>query len=364
MALRPAALHAAVARLELDLRGRTVLTEAATGPYVVTAILAALAGARVLAHARSTAHGTQEEVFALVAEVATWFGPLDITPLSVLTPAALAEADVVTNSGHLRPLDAHRLRHLKAGAVISLMYEAWEYRPADIDLEYCRSRGIPVAGVDERHPDVDVFGYLGDMALKLLFDAGTCPYGNTLVLMCNNAFGPAIARTLAGLCRRLGVIDLARNRPCYEALLELGRVEWLAEFPRARAPVGYRDASAVVFTAAPFHQAWLAPAGPVDAAELREAFPEAVLLRFAGDLSTEILAAHGIGYAPATVRPGHMGVLPSEIGFDPVIRLQAGGLKVGELLLSGERCYRGHPLVQPVCDGRVAPLAGSPTCHD
>ena len=29
-----------------------------------------------------------------------------------------------------------------------------------------------------------------------------------------------------------------------------------------------------------------------------------------------------------------MGILPSSIGFDPVIKLQAGGLKVGEELLS------------------------------
>ena len=34
-------------------------------------------------------------------------------------------------------------------------------------------------------------------------------------------------------------------------------------------------------------------------------------------------------------RPGHMGVLPSAIGPEPIIRLQAGGLKVGQLLAAG-----------------------------
>ena len=34
---------------------------------------------------------------------------------------------------------------------------------------------------------------------------------------------------------------------------------------------------------------------------------------------------------------GHMGILPSGIGPEAVVRLQAGGLKVGELLSRGSR---------------------------
>ena len=52
----------AVAELELDLGGRVVVTEAATGAYVVTPVLAALAGAEVHACARATRHGTVAEV--------------------------------------------------------------------------------------------------------------------------------------------------------------------------------------------------------------------------------------------------------------------------------------------------------------
>jgi hypothetical protein len=49
--------------LELDLSGWTVLTEAASGPYVVTPVIAALAGAkRVLALTRDSHHGSVETV--------------------------------------------------------------------------------------------------------------------------------------------------------------------------------------------------------------------------------------------------------------------------------------------------------------
>jgi hypothetical protein len=43
-----------------------------------------------------------------------------------------------------------------------------------------------------------------------------------------------------------------------------------------------------------------------------------------------------------------MGVLPSAIGYDPIIRLQAGGLKVGELLIKNETSFNGIPLVDMI----------------
>jgi len=43
---------------------------------------------------------------------------------------------------------------------------------------------------------------------------------------------------------------------------------------------------------------------------------------------------------------GHMGILPSGIGPESVIRLQAGGLKVGELLLSGTTPDDAHDCLQ------------------
>ena len=58
-----ALMHAAIERCQLDLSGKIVLTEAASGAYVVTPVLAAMAGAaRVYALTRSTSYGSVEEV--------------------------------------------------------------------------------------------------------------------------------------------------------------------------------------------------------------------------------------------------------------------------------------------------------------
>src|SRR5690606_6761532 len=56
-------MREAVERCALDLRDATVLTEAATGAYVVTPVLAAMAGARrVIAVTRSSRYGSVEQV--------------------------------------------------------------------------------------------------------------------------------------------------------------------------------------------------------------------------------------------------------------------------------------------------------------
>ena len=53
----------AVERCELDLSGKVILTEAATGAYVVTPVLAVMAGAeKVFAVTKDTRHGTVQQV--------------------------------------------------------------------------------------------------------------------------------------------------------------------------------------------------------------------------------------------------------------------------------------------------------------
>src|SRR5262245_17746580 len=91
----------AVRRCELDLHGSTVLTEAASGAYVVTPILAAMAGAeRVFAITRSSQHGTVGEVknqTGRLADLAGVSGRIEI--LTEKSRDIVARSDIVTNSG-------------------------------------------------------------------------------------------------------------------------------------------------------------------------------------------------------------------------------------------------------------------------
>ncbi len=318
-------MAAAIERCQLDLADRTVLTEAATGAYAVTPVLAALAGAEVYALAAATGYATAAELAAGTAELARQAGVSErIQLVTAKTAEVVGAADIVTNSGQVRPIDAAMVARLKPSAVIPLMYESWEYRPSDVDLAACRQRGIRVAGTSETHPAVDVFSFLGPMASKQLHEAGIAVYGSRVTVLCDNSFAPFIADYLAAggaevtLGRQLGPELLS---PCPDAVI-----------------LALQPGAAAVFTAA-------------DAKLLAAEAPGTVLLQFWGDADRDAVAAEQVPvWPPAPPRPGHMGILPSAVGPEPIVRLQAGGLKVGELLARGlPPAAAGEPaLAQPL----------------
>jgi hypothetical protein len=295
-------------RCELDLRSSVVLTEAAAGAYAVTPIMAALAGARqVFAFTRTSRHGSIEDVTRqtrTLAKLAGVDGRIEI--LTDRSPDVIGQADIVTNSGHVRPIDREFVGFLRPTAVIPLMYESWEFRPADIDVGACRQKGIPVAGTNERHRSVDVFSYLGIMAVKLLLDAGIAVHGSRILLLCDNPFAEFIERGLTGAGARVDC--RSRMTPTD------GATAW--------------DAVVVALRPAQPHKV-----GRLEADVLGARHDGAIVAQYFGDVEREHFASVGVPVWPLDApASGHMGILPSAVGPEPVVRLQCGGLKVGELL--------------------------------
>jgi hypothetical protein len=188
------------------------------------------------------------------------------------------------------------------------MYEAWEFRGTDIDLGACRELGIRIAAVNERHPDVAVFLFLGPLAVRLLKDAGFEVKGRRVAVLCDNPFaeflcsGLTAAEAEAALCT--SVSDLPTE-------------DW--------------DAVVVAFNPA---------ANPALASAelnmLAKAAPGALLGQFWGDIDRAAARAAGFTLAPtAAPKDGHMGILLNELGPEPIIRLQTGGLRAAELVFRG-----------------------------
>jgi hypothetical protein len=328
--------------LELNLNGKTVLTEGATGAYSITPILASLAGAQVYAFTQDTKYGTVKEVFNELDNMASAFNAANIHYVHNLTNDIINKADIITNSGHLRPLDKNKLQHTNPGVVIPLMYEAWELREHDLDIAYCRNNQIAVGATNERHPGVGVFDYLGDMAIKLILDAGLPITKSKFVLLTNNQFGPYIAAAFANKNCSLGIIGDKKHKDQYPS-----NADWLDNFPSLNNISGYEDADAVIFTAYPFDISWIGNnESAIPARIIKEKFDHPLILRYAGDINTNDCHENKVPYYPKDVASGHMGVLPSDIGHEPIIRLQAGGLKCGELMLENQTHFKGVPLVE------------------
>ncbi len=327
--------------LKLDLREKTVLTEAATGAYAVTPVIAAAAGANVIAFTKDTKYGSTEDVIRETNEIISLFEKdLKIKIVNSLSPDILKDVDIITNSGHLRPINKNILEYVKNEAVVSYMYEAWEYRKEDLDLEFCNKKGIRVVATNERHPDIDVFNYLGELAVKLIHDAGKSLYRNKFIIISNNDFGYHIANTLVKLCDKLGVVDVKKNKQKYP-----DKIEWLGDFPEFNIPESFKDTEAIIFTAYPFDNTWIQQNGIIPI-NVFEKIIDPLILRYAGHVDTDSLDKNNISYFPEFVKSGHMGILLSEIGYDSIIRLQAGGLKSAELAMRNEEQYNNFILLE------------------
>ncbi|HEY5752811.1 MAG TPA: hypothetical protein VIT21_06665 [Chthoniobacterales bacterium] len=306
-----ALMRQAIASMHLDLTGITILTEAASGAYGVTPVIAALAKAQhVHAVTRSSRYGSTEEVATWTRDLALKAGVSDrISVSESVSPDILPDVNLVTNSGHLRPITSTIIHHLPARSVIALMFEAWEFRSQDIDAAACRRRGIPVIGVNEHHAAVDVFSYLGPLCVKLLQDAGLSVYRNRIAVLCDNGFDEPILRGLTGLRADVRLVSAveALHKDDWDAIL-------VALQPGFEPRIGLREASYLASICG----------------------PGTVIVQLWGDMDRRALADFGLPVWPPSSPPrGHMAILLSAIGPDPIVRLQTGGLRAAEWVFRG-----------------------------
>ena len=95
---------------------------------------------------------------------------------------------------------------MRSDVVVPLMYEAWEQRRGDVDSDDPHRRGIRVPATKRKNPAIDVFSYLGELAIGQIHRAGLSLSRNRFVLVCNNPFGPFLERALRPLCAELLVL--------------------------------------------------------------------------------------------------------------------------------------------------------------
>lgn len=322
-------IRRAIVDFDLALDGLTVLTEAASGPFVTTPLIAALAGAeKVGALTRNSRYGSAREVAALTVRLAERLEIADrIEILTSRDDALIGRSDVVTNLGFVRPLDRPFLTRLGPAPSIALMFEPWEHRETDVDLESCRELGIPVLGTNEDDPRLETFEYLPGIAAKLLFELGVEVFGSRLILVSTGRFATQIENGLARMGARVQVFSppLSSKGPGFETAVAGADAMIVADHP-ASGPILGNDAGCTSF-------------------ELLERNPGLSLAHIAGDVDAEEISGSGIACAPRHIAPaGFMSVTAGYLGPKPVIDLHTAGLKVGEALCRARR--RGLSAIQ------------------
>lgn len=325
-------LREAIERLELDLTGARVLTEAGSRQYAVTPIIAALAGAEVYALTRDSAYASVSEVQRQVAIMADVAG-IGTSRIHILTDREWipTRLDLITNLGFVRPVDAALIDRLGPNGVVSYMCEAWEMREGDIDFVACETTGVPVAGVWEDFDGLDIFRSCGQLALKLCFEAGLEVAGNRLILISPDQYGPVIESALeANLAK---AFRLASAADLTEVLVANADAIIVADYNSEDTILG-------------------AGSGP-SAAELAGWNPGLQVIQFAGCNNVAALTAVGLRLFPKQqLVPRRMAFTLAHLGVRPTMLLHAAGLKVGELLWGARAgaavSERFRRLVQPM----------------
>lgn len=308
----------------LDLSGLTVFTEAATGGYLWTPIMAALSGAEmVYALTADSSYASKGDVRdQTLCAARQWQVAERIHVIFEKSKESIGQSDIVTNSGFVRPINREMISWMKKTAVVPLMWETWEFREGEVDLSACKERGVLVLGTDEDKPPHEMYAYGGYIAMKLLFEMGLEGYKTRTLLL---GGGAGMGRSIYTHFQRLGMeVDwfsdmydesrpygqlaehFAKQGPCYDALI-------LAE---------HSDPVCL-----------LGRGGLLSYEIIKELNPSLCIGVITGNLDVEGLKLSGLQFFPDKIRPAqYMSYQASDLGPLAVLELYAAGLKVGEMM--------------------------------
>jgi hypothetical protein len=313
-----------VDKLDLDLSGLTVATECASNAYGYTAVLAAAAGAQVLAVGKDSSYGSFAENSAKTIAVLKQLGIEDRVAFfkDEIPPEQLIKTDIVTNSGCVRPITKQKIEALSDQAVICLMWETWELRDGEVDIEACQKKNIPVIGTDEHFHLCDMFTYPGMLCFKLLFEMGLEVGNNEFVLLGGGLTGRLIAETL-----RLNNItfDWYHND-------DKLRADAQGNYSDLRNILERKRLDAVICAEHSYHEELVGAKQILNFPEIKEKFKYAKWAHISGNIDADDLKASGLIYAPERIMPpGYMSYETINLGWEPVLILNSAGLKVGEI---------------------------------
>lgn len=321
-----------IADLNLNMNDLVVLTEAASGNYVFTPLIAAKANAaKVIAVTKDSRFGKPEDITENTCLLASYFGieKERIQIVQSLSPRIIGQADVVTNLGFLRPINKEFISNLKPTAAISLMYETWEFREEDIDLHECWKKGIPILGTNEEHEELRILEYIGHLCLKILLEAEIEVFRSKIALVGDNKFGRNIVKTLSAA--RADVFWVT-NAPSDE-VKQLGGTKIGSSLKESSVQNSIRDCDVIIVNVYPDRSVVIGNHGDISSRRLKELAPGTTVIQLNGMIERSSLDKLGINCLPTEEpRIGHMGWTLAYLGPKPVIALNGGGLKVGELL--------------------------------
>lgn len=304
-----------IKKLDLNLDGLTVLTESGSNNFLYTPIIALLSGAeKVFVWIKDSDYGKATEIKADLLNKCEFLGLSDKleVAMNLVNISHLQTADIITNSFNLRPLNEEKLKHLKLGSVIPLMYEKWEYRESDIDIQYCSGKGIAVGGTWENYPGLEIFDFCEPLIMKLIFNAGYEIKSNNVAIFSSDNFGKLAKKgieKLGGKVSYLGINPDEILKVCH--LLDF---ILFCDYKNKSKIIGDKDAL-------------------FDIKKILKINPRIGIVHLSGDIdNSEVERSGGFIFPNKRGNSMRMTETLNYVGAKPTLMLLTAGLKVGEEL--------------------------------
>jgi len=324
-----------VKKYKLDLSGLVVLTEAASGTYLLNPFIALAAGAqKVICKTKTTSYGVADDITHNKLKLAADWGCSErIVVKEDLDGDDLAQADIITNSGHLRPITKEQISQLKSTAVIPLMWETWEFREADLDLNACKKREILVLGTNESAPPCDMKKYSAMIGVKLLLELGLEIAGNTIVLVGSTS---TLCSSIKSALQFLGadVVWFSHNN---------SESDFFYSEIQSYLQKNAMSIDGILIAEHHFPNQIFGKAGVISFTDLKQSNPDIKIGISCGNIDIDDLKNSNLSYFPKEIMPfGYMSYQSYHVGSLPVMDLFAAGLRVGEIMARAR--LNGMPL--------------------
>jgi hypothetical protein len=305
-----------ISAYELDLKGMHVLTEVGTNAYLFTSLIAACAGAQVKALSLQNDR-LKEEIKEDLAKACTYF-EVQVDLIAEKCDVDYQWADIITNTGSLRPFDRTTLKSLRATAVIPLMWETWEWRPEELDLQACQDSGILCLGTNESSKPLEFGGYLAATVLKLIFELELEVY-KTNILLIGSGLGAVIFDSLKSFSMNVKWVANDSRADC--------TLDHLIDFWKSHGS----EIDAIIMAEHCTDELILGDGGLVTASDLYEQQPAIRIGVISGNVETTSIIDKNIRVFPKNIKStGYMSYQPANLGLRAVLELFGAGLRVGE----------------------------------
>jgi len=324
-------IKSSISKINLDLTDLIILTEAATGNWISTPLIASFANAKqVICISKDTKYGKSFDIQKNFKQIASYFDITDkIHVFDKLDSKLISKADIVTNSGHVRPIDRKFIDAMKKTAVITLMWEPWEFRSNELDLSYCWIKGISILGVNEDNNILNVMQYTGKNILKIFSNHNISINNKKIILVGENR---SIFPMISFLIKNGAVIYIVSST-LKNQLQKLGMKIIGEKLSESKLSQFLKICDIILINSAPIHSDVIGGKTGLSISKLQSLNPNVIIVVYFGAVDYQQIKKHKINCYPNNeVKQGYMSWTLDFLGPQPTIELNCLGLKVGEIL--------------------------------